>query len=68
MNWQRDKRKYFAEFDRITIDAGKVSEKMTMDQYKEMLLEDIYQYEKNDFLIVMNTIRTSIEIYSFIKD
>lgn len=64
----RDKRKYFAEFDRITIDAGRVSEKMTMDQYKEMLLEDIYRYEKNDFLIVMNTIRTSIEIYSFIKD
>lgn len=63
----KNKRKYFEEFNRITIDAGRLSEKMTLDQYKEMLLEDIYRYEEDDFLIVMNTIRTSIEIYSFIK-
>lgn len=64
----KDKRLYFEEFNRITIDAGRLSEKMTIDEYKSMLLDDIYRYEEDDFLIVMNTIRTSIEIYSFIKD
>ncbi|NLP15262.1 MAG: CRISPR-associated helicase Cas3' [Clostridium sp.] len=63
----RDKRKYFEEFNRITIDAGRLLEKMTIDEYKKMLLDDIYSYEEDDFLIVMNTIRTSIEIYKFIK-
>lgn len=63
----KDKRKYFEEFNRIAIDARRLSEKMTIDQYKALLLEDICRYEEDDFLIVMNTIRTSIEIYSFIK-
>jgi len=64
----KDKRKYFEEFSRITIDAGRLAEKMTIDEYKALLLDDIYRYEEDDFLIVMNTIRTSVEIYSFIKE
>ncbi|HOM03576.1 MAG TPA: CRISPR-associated helicase Cas3' [Acetivibrio sp.] len=64
----KDKRKYFEEFSRITIDAKRLSKKMTIDEYKALLLDDISRYEEDDFLIVMNTIRTSIDIYSFIKE
>jgi len=64
----KDKRKYFEEFSRITIDAKRLTDKTTLDEYKTLLLDDILRYKKDDFLIVMNTIRTSIEIYSFIKE
>jgi len=45
-----------------------LTDKTTLDEYKTLLLDDILRYKKDDFLIVMNTIRTSIEIYSFIKE
>ncbi|WP_243467754.1 helicase-related protein [Acetivibrio straminisolvens] len=64
----KNKRKYFEEFSRITINAKRVSEKLTIDEYKALLSDDIYRFEEDDFLIVMNTIRTSIDVYSFIKE
>lgn len=63
----KDKRKYFNEFNRISIDARRLADKMTIEEFKGLLLDEIYEYEEDDFLIVMNTIKTSIEIYSFIK-
>ncbi|WP_265447018.1 CRISPR-associated helicase Cas3' [Acetivibrio straminisolvens] len=64
----KNKRKYFEEFSRITINAKRVSEKLTIDEYKALLSDDIYRFEEDDFLIVMNTIWTSIDVYSFIKE
>lgn len=64
----RNKKTYFNKFNRIVIDAKKVSEKMTIDEYKILLFEDISSYKEDDFLVVLNTIRTSIEVYAFINE
>lgn len=64
----KGKRRYFEEFNRINIDASRLDQKMTIEEYKRLLLDDIYRYEEDDFLIVMNTINTSIDIYTFIKE
>ena len=63
----KGKRKYFEEFDRIRIDASRLDQKMTLEEFKAFLLDEIYEYEKDDFLIVLNTIKTSIEVFSFLK-
>ncbi len=63
----KGKRKYFEEFDRIRIDASRLEHKMTLDEFKAFLLDEIYEYEEDDFLIVLNTIKTSIEIFSFLQ-
>ena len=63
----KDKRKYFQEFDRINIDARRLNHKMTIEEFKSFLLDEIYRFEDDDFLIVLNTINTSIDIFSFLK-
>jgi len=45
----KDKRKYFEEFSRITIDAKRLTDKTTLDEYKTLLLDDILRYKKDDF-------------------
>lgn len=62
-----NKKKYFQEFNRISIDAGGLAGEMTIDEFRELLLRDIYDHEAEDFLIVLNTIKTSIEVYTFLK-
>jgi CRISPR-associated endonuclease/helicase Cas3 len=64
----KGKRKYFEEFDRIRIDASKLEHKMTVEEFKAFILDELYEYEEEDFLIVLNTIKTSIEIFSFVKE
>jgi len=62
------KRKYFEEFNRISIDAERLHSKMTIEDFKVFLADEIYRYEEDDFLIVLNTIKTSIDVFSFIKE
>lgn len=61
------KRRYFEEFNRISIDAGRLDGKMTIEDFKTFLADEICRYEDDDFLIVLNTIKTSIDVFTFIK-
>ncbi|MFY1112934.1 MAG: CRISPR-associated helicase Cas3' [Methanosarcinaceae archaeon] len=62
----RNKDKYFREFDRIKLETN--LSPMQLDEFKGVLTREIEEKEDKDFLIVLNTIRTSLEIYKFLKD
>jgi len=62
----RNKDDYFEIFDRV--DLIPKLEPMNIEAFKGELKEDILQNPNKDFLIVMNTIKSSKEIYNFIKE
>ncbi|MDQ2085337.1 CRISPR-associated helicase Cas3' [Herbivorax sp. ANBcel31] len=64
----KNKNKYFNMLNRIIINTNYLQKAMTIDEYREILYEDICNYKKDNFLIVVNTIKTSIEIYKFLKE
>jgi len=62
----KKKEKYFKMFNRIHIDASKLKEPMNLNDFKYLLYNDINEYKDKSFLIVMNTIKSSIEIYEYL--
>ncbi len=62
----KNKKEYFEEVNRY--DLITKLEPMSIENFKVELKEDISQHPKKDFLIVMNTIESSKEIYGFIKN
>jgi len=62
------KKRYFSEFNRINIDASRLENGMTLEEFKAFIYDEINRYEEDDFLIVLNTIMTSIDVFSYIKD
>lgn len=65
----RKKEKYFQQCERIKLDLRHLKEKMTLDQFKEILKTDIKnEYPQKSFLFIFNTIKSSIEIYKYIRE
>jgi len=62
----KDKDAYFKIFNRVDI-APKMKP-IGIEEFKKELKEDIMKNSKKDFLIVMNTIDSSKEIYNFIRN
>ncbi len=62
----KNKEEYFELFDRVTLIPN--LKPLCINDFKELLKEDILQNPQKDFLIVMNTINSSKEIYNFIKN
>jgi len=62
----KNKEDYFEEFDRV--DLILKLEPLNIEDFKKELKNNILQNPKKDFLIVMNTINSSKEIYNFLKD
>ncbi len=62
----KNKEKYIKQLNRITF-INRSDEKLTLDEFKLILREDIAKHSSDDFLIVLNTINCSIEIFKDLK-
>ena len=61
----KDKTKYFNEFDRIELIP--VLEITPFDEFKEIVRKETEKNKGKDFLIVLNTINSSKELYEHLK-
>lgn len=62
----KNKEKYIKQLNRITF-INRSDEKLTLDEFNLIIREDIAKYSNDDFLIVLNTINCSIEIFKDLK-
>jgi CRISPR-associated endonuclease/helicase Cas3 len=60
----KDKEKYFKALNRVELKYN--SESLCLNDFQEILEEDLRNNPNKDFLIVLNTINSSLEIYNFI--
>ncbi|OEC91218.1 hypothetical protein A9239_00245 [Methanosarcina sp. A14] len=61
------KKTYFEKLNRIKI-CNHIHEEESLDEFKNILLEDIEDREEKSFLIVLNTIKSSKEIFEFLQE
>lgn len=62
----KDKTKYFNALNRVELALN--LESLCLDDFKKLLEKDVIKNSTEDFLIVLNTINSSQEIYKFVKD
>jgi len=62
----KDKTKYFNALNRVELTLN--LESLCLDDFKKILEKDVIKNPTKDFLIVLNTINSSQEIYKFVKD
>ena len=62
----KDKTKYFNALNRVELALN--LESLCLDDFKKILEKDVIKNPTKDFLIVLNTINSSQEIYKFVKD
>ncbi len=62
----QNKEIYFKKFDRIKINTGLIESPMVLDEFKLFISGEISRYKDGSFLIVANTIKSSISIYNHI--
>ena len=60
-----NKRKYFNSLNRVKLITN--LESICLENFKEILKKDLMQNANKNFLIVLNTIRSSKDIYDFVK-
>lgn len=60
----KDKEKYFKALNRVELKYN--SESLCLNDFQEILEEDLCNNPNKNFLIVLNTINSSLEIYNFI--
>lgn len=60
------KEEYFRGLNRIEL-IPRIERALTLDDFKALLNEDLIQKKEKDFLIVLNTIGSAQEIYSFVQ-
>jgi len=60
-----NKRKYFNSLNRVKLTTN--LKPVCLDDFKEILKEDIIQNSNKDFLVVLNTIKSSKDIYDIVK-
>lgn len=61
-----NKRKYFNSLNRVKLIPN--LESVCLDDFKEILREDIMQNPNKNFLVVLNTIKSSKDIYDFVNE
>ncbi|MCK4643614.1 CRISPR-associated helicase Cas3' [bacterium] len=62
----KNKKEYFKKFSRV--DLFPKLRSMSIEEFKVELRDGVSEYPNKDFLIVMNTINSSKNIYNFVKD
>jgi len=60
------KRQYIEKLDRISF-INQTQQTILLDDFKQIIKDDIAKYPKDDFLIVLNTINCSIDIANELK-
>lgn len=59
---------YFNKFNRININAGFLKTPFTINEFKAFMINEINRYSDNNFLIVLNTIKSSIDVYKALEE
>ncbi|HOV46050.1 MAG TPA: CRISPR-associated helicase Cas3' [Exilispira sp.] len=60
-----NKEKYFKEIDRVDLSIN--LNEISLEEFKNIIKEDLLKNSNKDFLIVLNTIKSSIDVFKFIK-
>lgn len=61
----QNKDKFFREFDRIKLKIN--LDPMNLDEFKEIIEAKVKENPEKDFLFVLNTIKSSLEVYKYLK-
>lgn len=61
----KNKDKYFREFDRVKLEIN--LNPMDLDEFKEIIESEVKENPEKDFLFVLNTIRSSLDIFNHLK-
>jgi CRISPR-associated endonuclease/helicase Cas3 len=61
------KEEYFKFFDRIKLDLSEFRAEKSLDEFKEFISDELEEYQDKNFLIILNTIKTSIAVYDYIS-
>ena len=64
----QNKREYFKHFNRIVMDKTYLSEKLNLEEYSEVIKKDVRSFNKDNFLFIFNTIKSSLYIYNFLSE
>ncbi|MEM0492534.1 MAG: CRISPR-associated helicase Cas3' [Candidatus Thermoplasmatota archaeon] len=62
-----NKEKYFKEFNRVNLNLM-INKEYSLENFEKILLKDIRSKCNKNFLIVMNTIDSSKEVFKFLKE
>jgi len=62
----KNKNHYLSQLDRISF-INRSDEEMDLCRFTQILKDDMEKYPEDDFLIVLNTINTSIDVYNELK-
>jgi len=62
----KNKDTYFREFDRVKLNIN--LNPMDMDNFKEIIESEIKNNSKKDFLFVLNTVKSSLEVFNHLKN
>jgi len=60
------KKTYFKNLNRIKINLKYISEKTTMDDFFQIIKNDINDNNLNSYLFIVNTIKSSIKLYEYL--
>jgi CRISPR-associated endonuclease/helicase Cas3 len=61
----KNKDKYFREFDRVKLEVN--LNPLNLDEFKKLIEAEVKENPKKDFLIVLNTVRSSLDIFTHLK-
>jgi len=62
----KNKDTYFREFDRVKLEID--LSPMGMDNFKEIIESEVKNNQDKDFLFVLNTIKSSLDVFKHLKD
>lgn len=61
-----NKDKYFREFDRVKLEIN--LNPMNLDEFKELIESEVKEKPKKDFLVVLNTVKSSLNIFNHLNN
>lgn len=64
----KDKKSVFHSVDRIRLDSSLLNESLTEEKFIEILEDDIEKHPGKSFLVILNTIKSSKNIYQSLRD
>ena len=62
------KDEYFKFFNRIKLNKTNLNKEIDLEEFQNIIYEDINNNKNKSFLFVMNTIKSSLKLYEFIKN
>lgn len=62
------KKRYFDSLSRIRLNTEQLAQELHIDDFKALLLDEISHSPSKSRLIVLNTVKSSLEVYTFLKE